>query len=74
MPTLCCIFKLELLYEARDNDDSEMIKKILNKSFIKKVYSDNLIKIIVNMLMYDEKNRFSFEELLNFIDEHYGKK
>ena len=64
----------ELLYEARDNDNSEMIKKILNKSFIKKVYSDNLIKIIVNMLMYDEKNRFSFEELLNFIDEHYGKK
>ena len=64
----------ELLYEARDNDKSEMIIKLLNKSLIKKAYSDNMIKIILNMLMYDEKKRFSFEELLKFIDEHYGKK
>ena len=64
----------ELLYEARDNDSSEMINKILNKSFIKKVYSDKLITIIYNMLLFDENKRFSFQELLNFIDENYGKK
>ena len=34
----------ELLYEARDNDSPNMINKILNKSFIKKVYSDKLVK------------------------------
>ena len=64
----------ELLYEARDNDSSEMINKILNKSFIKKVYSDKLITIIYNMLLFDENKRFSFQELLNFIDENYDKK
>ena len=64
----------ELLYEARDSESSEMIKIILNKSYIKKVYSDKLITIIYNMLLFDEKKRFSFQELINFIDEHYGKK
>ena len=47
---------------------------ILNKSFIKKIYSDNLITILSNMLLIDEKKRFSFQELLNFIDKNYGKK
>jgi len=64
----------ELLYEARDNDSSDMIKRILNKSFFKKVYSDKLIKILYNMLLFDESKRFSFQELLKFIDDHYGKK
>jgi serine/threonine protein kinase len=64
----------ELLYEARDNDKSGMIQNIINKSFIKKFYSDNLIKLILNMLIFDEKKRFTFQELLNFIDEHYHKK
>ena len=64
----------ELLYEARDSENSEMIKRILNKSYIKKAYSDKLITILYNMLLYDEKKRFSFQELINFIDEHYGKK
>ena len=64
----------ELLYEARDSDSSEMIKRILNKSFLRKVYSEKLINIIYNMLLFDEKKRFSFQELINFIDEHYNKK
>ena len=64
----------ELLYEARDNDSSEMINQILNKSLIKKVYSDKLITIIYNMLLFDENKRFSFQELLDFIDKNYGKK
>ena len=61
----------ELLYEARDCDSSEVIQKILNKSLIKKAYSDKLISIIYNMLLYEEKKRFSFQELLNFIEENY---
>ena len=64
----------ELLYEARDSENSEIIKKILNKSFIKKVYSEKLINIIYNMLLYDENKRFSFQELINYIDENYDKK
>ena len=64
----------ELLYEARDNDSSEMINQILNKSLIKKVYSDKLITIIYNMLLFDENKRFSFQELLDFIDKNYRKK
>ena len=64
----------ELLYEARDNDKSGMIQNIINKSFIKKFYSDNLIKLILNMLIFDENKRFTFQELLNFIDEHYHHK
>ena len=73
----CLLFaatlNFELLYEARDCDSSEMIQEILNKSFIKKAYSDKLISILYNMLLYDEKKRFSFQELLNFIDKNYGK-
>ena len=61
----------ELLYEARDNDIN--INRILNKSFIKKFYSDKLICILYNMLLFEEKERFSFEELLKFIDDNYGK-
>ena len=64
----------DLLYEARDYNSSDMINMILNKSFIKKIYSDNLITILSNMLLIDEKKRFSFQELLNFIDKNYGKK
>ena len=63
----------ELLYEARDNDSPNMINKILNKSFIKKVYSDKLITILNNMLLYDEEKRFSFQELLDYINQNYGK-
>ena len=64
----------ELLYEARDSDSSENIKRILYKSFLKKIYSDKLINIIYNMLLYDEKKRFNFQGLINFIDENYNIK
>ena len=64
----------ELLYEARDNDNGNIINRILNKSFIRKIYSDKLIAILYNMLLFDEKERFSFEELIKFIDDNYGKK
>ena len=63
----------ELLYEARDNDSSNNINRILNKSLIKRFYSDKLICILYNMLLFDEKERFSFDELLKFIDDNYGK-
>ena len=65
---------MTLLNEARDSDSSENIKRILYKSFLKKIYSDKLINIIYNMLLYDEKKRFNFQGLINFIDENYNIK
>ena len=51
-----------------------MLNKVLNKSFIKNVYSEKLITILYHMLMIDEKERFSFEELIKFIDDNYEEK
>jgi hypothetical protein len=64
----------ELLYEARDYNSSDMIKQILNKSLLKKKYSDKLITILYNMLLIEENKRFSFQDLLNYIEANYGKK
>ena len=64
----------DLLYEARDYNSSDMINKILNKSLLKKKYSDKLITILYNMLLIEEKKRFSFQDLFNYIEANYGKK
>ena len=63
----------ELLYEARDNDSSNNINRILNKSLIKRFYSEKLICILYNMLLFEEKERFNFEELIKFIKDNYSK-
>ena len=61
----------EILYAARECDSDDMINNLINKSYLPKIYSQKLVTILINMLMIDEKKRFNFQELLNYIDENY---
>jgi hypothetical protein len=44
---------------------------MISKS-IKKYYSKKLINLIVKMLEFDEKQRFSFEDIQNYIKQNYN--
>ena len=59
-----------IIYEVRDVTDMNKLEKILHKH-LKNKYSEKFIKVLVKMLEIDEKERFDFISIENYINENY---
>ena len=72
---LCLLYALslnsEILTNLREIISMKVISSMISKS-IKKYYSKKLINLIVKMLEFDEKQRFSFEDIQNYIKQNYN--
>ena len=65
-------FNFNLLYELRNINDDEIIKKKIREQ-LKDNYSEKFIWILTKMVELEEKNRFDFKELADEIEKNYGK-
>ena len=71
---LCLIYALtlnqQILTDLREIISMKVLGNMLSKS-IKKNYSKKMIDLVIKMLDFDEKKRFSFQDIQKYIDENY---
>ena len=54
---------LNVIEDIREFEDMKKIVNNINKYFNKKLYSDKLYRLIINMIEIDENKRYSFKEI-----------
>ena len=62
---------LKILNELRNIINMNIISNIVTRT-LKQYYSSNLINLILNMLQLNEKDRFSFFDVKNYLNEKYN--
>ena len=62
----------DILYKVRGIYNSNIMDKIVDEN-LKGKYSDTFLSILKKMLDTDEKERFSFTELVKYVDDNYDK-
>ena len=71
---LCLIYALsfnqQILTDLREIISMKVMGNMISKS-IKKYYSKKMIDLVTKMLDFDEKKRFSFQDIQNYIDNNY---
>ena len=64
-------FNLNLLNDLREIISVRVFNSMISRA-LKKKYSEKLIKLITKMLILNEKERFSFEDIIKYINENYN--
>ena len=63
----------KLLYQLREVYNNEQMNHILKKE-LRKRYSDSFIDLLSHMMEIDERKRYSFNDLIDYIDTNYDQK
>ena len=61
---------LNILTQIRDLNNMNIISKIIQRN-LKKNYSENLINLIIKMVYLNEKERISFLDVSNYLNDKY---
>ena len=62
---------MNLLNDLREIISVRVFNSMISRA-LKKKYSEKLIKLITKMLILNEKERFSFEDIIKYINENYN--
>jgi hypothetical protein len=65
---IACVLDFNFINKIRNEEDQTKIENII-RSHLKERYSDKLIKLLLRMTVYYEKERVDFIELQKMIDD-----
>ena len=71
----CLVFSLSLnlnlLSELREIISMKTIASLIRKN-IKRYYSPKMINLVIKMIEFEESERFSFLDIMNYIEENFN--